>query len=117
MNSDAYETVKLGGIKATNQFHEPIALEPAMRELIPLLDGSQDLNALRAVARCKFEGYIGLIGSAKKWARFRKELQAEGITRDWLDSVHCPIGVDINANTPAEIGLSIAAEIVREKNA
>ena len=44
-------------------------------------DHGLDLNTLRAVARSKFEGYIGLIGSAKKWARFRKELQGGNYQR------------------------------------
>ncbi len=79
-------------------------------------DHGLDLESLKAVAKSAYNGYIGLIGSAKKWARFRKELLEEGVTKDWLDGIHCPIGLAINAHTPAEIGLSIAAEIVREKN-
>lgn len=79
-------------------------------------DHGLDLESLRAVAGSSFRGYIGVIGSAKKWARFRKELLEAKVSNEWLDSVHCPIGLNINAHTPAEIGLSIAAEIVKEKN-
>jgi xanthine dehydrogenase accessory factor len=79
-------------------------------------DHGLDLAALRAVSEAGYSGYIGLIGSAKKWTRFRKELSAEGVTEKWLDDVHCPIGLEISAHTPAEIALSIAAEIVKESN-
>ncbi len=80
-------------------------------------DHGLDLESLRAVVKSSYQGYIGLIGSARKWTRFQKELLGEGVTKAWLDGVHCPIGLAINAQTPAEIALSIAAEIVREKNA
>jgi len=78
---------------------------------------SLDLATLRAVHQVDFAGYVGMIGSAKKWARFQKDLLAEGVTKEWLSEVHCPIGIKINANSPMEIALSIAAELIKERNA
>ncbi len=77
---------------------------------------SLDLNILRTVHKTDFTGYIGLIGSKKKWALFQNSLLEEGVTREWLNAVHCPIGLEIHADTPAEIALSIAAEIVKERS-
>lgn len=59
--------------------------------------------------------YVGLIGSRAKFARLRGILQREGAPREALDSVHCPIGLDIGARSPEEIALSIAAQLVAHR--
>ncbi len=58
--------------------------------------------------------YVGMIGSQGKWARFRNRLEARGIDGGWLDRVHCPVGLDIKALTPAEIAVSVVAELIAE---
>lgn len=56
--------------------------------------------------------YIGMVGSRRRVrAAFRKLLEA-GVSGDRLAAVHAPIGVDIGAETPEEIAVSIAAELV-----
>jgi len=70
-----------------------------------------DLDALRALAGRGLR-YIGLIGSRAKVARLFDQLVAEGIAPDALARVHAPIGLDIGAVTPAEIAVSIVAELV-----
>ncbi len=55
--------------------------------------------------------YIGVIGSRRRWATTRKQLLAAGLSPADLDRIHAPIGLDIHAETPAEIALSILAEI------
>lgn len=59
--------------------------------------------------------YLGLIGSRGKWARFRQRLSARGVTDDQLAQVRCPVGLDIGAETPAEIAISIVAELVQAR--
>jgi xanthine dehydrogenase accessory factor len=56
--------------------------------------------------------YIGMIGSQRKVKMVFDELQKDGIAEEALAAVHAPIGLDINAETPEEIALSIMAEIV-----
>ena len=80
-------------------------------------DHALDRETLLAVARTGFTGYVGLIGSARKWATTRAALLAAGIAGEWIDRVRCPIGLPIGAHTPAEIAVSIAAELIRERNA
>jgi xanthine dehydrogenase accessory factor len=54
---------------------------------------------------------VGLIGSAAKWARFRRRLLAEG--HDDVDSIRCPVGLPgIAGKAPAAIAVSIAAELL-----
>jgi xanthine dehydrogenase accessory factor len=56
--------------------------------------------------------YLGLIGSRAKVVRIFDALQQEGVAAERLSAVHAPIGLDIGAVTPAEIAVSIVAELV-----
>jgi xanthine dehydrogenase accessory factor len=56
--------------------------------------------------------YIGLIGSEVKWRRFRDRLEARGLSAEHLDRVRCPIGLDIGGKSPAEVAVSVAAELL-----
>jgi xanthine dehydrogenase accessory factor len=57
--------------------------------------------------------YIGMIGSKAKNKAIFSHLMAKGIAKEQLDRVHAPIGLEINAQTPEEIAVSILAEIVK----
>ena len=57
-------------------------------------------------------GYIGMIGSRTKRELIYKRLREEGVSQTQIDRVHSPIGLPIKAETPAEIAISIAAEMV-----
>ena len=59
--------------------------------------------------------YIGMIGSKRKVKAILKELEAEGVDKRLLDKVHSPIGLDIAAETPAEIAISILGEMIHIK--
>ena len=62
--------------------------------------------------------YVGMIGSRKKNRTVFSHLESRGISRELLETVHAPIGLDIHAETPEEIAVSIMAEIImvrREK--
>jgi xanthine dehydrogenase accessory factor len=60
-------------------------------------------------------GYIGMIGSRKKRDAIYQQLINEGFTEDDLKRVHSPIGLDIGAETPEEIAVSIVSELIAEK--
>lgn len=70
-----------------------------------------DINLLPALLRTEAR-YIGLIGSRRRWALTIKALRDEhGLTDEELHRVHAPIGLELQAETPKEIALSIMAEI------
>lgn len=56
--------------------------------------------------------YIGLIGSRRRWALTIEALEAQGLPREQLSRVRAPIGLEIGAETPKEIAVSILAEII-----
>src|SRR6186713_2344730 len=72
---------------------------------------THDFDALRALAARDLR-YLGLIGSRAKVARVFDALAAEGLPAECLSRVHAPIGLDIGAITPAEIAISILAELI-----
>lgn len=57
--------------------------------------------------------YVGMIGSKRKVAQAKAHLLAAGIRQEALDRVRAPIGLDIGAETPEEIAVSIMAEILK----
>jgi xanthine dehydrogenase accessory factor len=61
-------------------------------------------------------GYIGMISSRRKRDAIYEYLVSQGVSRGKLDQVHSPIGLDIAAETPAEIAVSIVAELISERN-
>ncbi|MFT4666870.1 MAG: xanthine dehydrogenase accessory factor [Ulvibacter sp.] len=60
--------------------------------------------------------YIGVLGSTAKLKAMWEVLQREGVTMSELNSVHGPIGLPIKSQSPHEIAVSIAAEIIKIKN-
>jgi xanthine dehydrogenase accessory factor len=70
-----------------------------------------DKDALRAALETNAK-YIGMIGSPSKVKHIFKDLLKEGFTHTQLAQIHAPIGLDLGAETPDEIALSIAAEMV-----
>jgi xanthine dehydrogenase accessory factor len=56
--------------------------------------------------------YLGIIGSRRRWQVTKKGLLAQGVSQKLLKRVHSPIGLELNAETPEEIAVSIMAEII-----
>ena len=71
--------------------------------------------ALRSLLDKTFT-YIGVLGSKKKIEKIFTDYRADGITESVLQRIHAPIGLAIKSQTPEEIAVSIAAEIIAIKN-
>jgi xanthine dehydrogenase accessory factor len=76
-------------------------------------DAKKDLEVL-ASAIDRFPNAIGLIASASKREHMFAELRTRGVSREALARVRSPVGIEIGAETPAEIAVSIVAELVTE---
>ena len=74
-----------------------------------------DKIALQQLLKKEFY-YLGMMGSEHKIETLMNELKAEGVAEEALKKVFTPIGVNIYSKTTPEIAVSIAAEIIREKN-
>lgn len=72
-----------------------------------------DLAVLKLLLAEEQIPYIGILGPRKKYQRMQNDLRIEGfdLPKEILDKIHAPIGLEIGAETPSEIGLSILVEI------
>jgi len=97
-------------------FSDPFAEVPLHRwsHVVLVTRGHKyDYECLRRVLREKrLPAYVGMIGSRRRVRATFDALLKEGVPRESLEAVHAPIGLDIGGETPAEIALSVAAELV-----
>ncbi|MCX7030913.1 MAG: XdhC family protein, partial [Spirochaetes bacterium] len=84
---------------------------PSTYALIVTPGHLSDLDCTRAVLRKNYR-YLGLIGSRRKVRMIMKQLVSEGHDRGRVEALHSPVGVDIGAETPEEIAVSILAEMI-----
>ncbi|WP_431982200.1 xanthine dehydrogenase accessory protein XdhC [Streptomyces qinglanensis] len=115
-------TVLADAVAQVHVHHTPLLPEEVLAELphgthvlIMTHDHAEDAALCDAALRTSHLGSIGLIGSAAKWARFRKRLATEGGHDDAaIDRIKTPIGLaDITGKAPATIAVSVAADVLR----
>jgi xanthine dehydrogenase accessory factor len=70
-----------------------------------------DLECVRAVLGRRYR-YAGFIGSARKTRLLLEQVRSEGFPQEKIDGLRAPIGVDIRAETPEEIAISILGEMI-----
>src|SRR5262249_38210530 len=71
-----------------------------------------DADCMLAVVQTNAR-YIGLLGSRRKTVLIEKMLREQGIPNDRISVIHSPVGLDLGGRTPAEIALSVMAEITQ----
>ena len=74
------------------------------------LDGDCVLAAVKTQAR-----YIGLLGSRRKAVLIAEMLREEGVSGERIASIRTPVGLDLGGRTPAEIALSVMAQVTKER--
>jgi xanthine dehydrogenase accessory factor len=95
-------------------------LAPGSLVLIMSFSHAEDLDVLAACLQRRRERadlpFVGLIGSATKWATFRHRLEQRGVTAAQLDAVHCPIGVaGVVGKEPAVIAAAAVAQLLQHR--
>jgi len=76
---------------------------------------SFDEEVIRTALQHSSGAFIGMIGSRRRVRATLERIAGSGVAQDLLDQVHAPLGMDIAAETPEEIAVSIIAEMVRER--
>jgi xanthine dehydrogenase accessory factor len=97
-------------------FSDPLrGVEMAGASLVLVTRGHKyDFEVLRDVLRRpEAPAYVGMVGSRRRTRAALELLAREGIGEDRLRAVYAPVGLDVGAETPEEIAVSIAAELVR----
>lgn len=98
--------------RATVPQLDPATITPWTYVVLITENHVTDEQALRQVLDTP-AAYIGMIGSRRKVGTIFDHLRAESISEEQLARVHAPIGLDLGGRSPAEIALSILAEIVQ----
>lgn len=110
-NPDAHDfyPVKL------NELPEKMKITPDTYIVLTTRGVNIDIEGLPALLRSPAR-YIGVIGSRRRWTVTRKALEDAGVEKELLDRVTSPMGLELNAETPEEIAVSIMAEIIMLRN-
>jgi len=93
----------------------PVAAGASLSAVVATM-GDNDEAAVRAALALE-PAYLGLVASRRRFAAIRETLLAAGVPGAALDRVKSPAGLDIGAHAPAEIAISIMAEIVQRVHA
>ncbi|KAG9389712.1 XdhC Rossmann domain [Carpediemonas membranifera] len=75
---------------------------------------SADVDILHHISTHMTPRYVGMMASKGKAARAVEKLRSRGVGQEWIDSIKCPIGLPLGGDTPGEIAISIAAQLVLE---
>ncbi len=84
------------------------------RDIVVIAHGEpeHDYAALKNIIQ-KNVAYVGLLGSRTKASILTQRLRIDGVNEEYVKKLHAPLGLDIGAETPEEIGISILAEIIQ----
>ena len=94
-----------------NVLEKTIQITPWTFVVLTTRDVNVDVSILPEILTSE-AAYIGVIGSHRRWATTSSKLLKLGIDQEKLNKIHTPIGLNLNAETPREIALSIMAEIL-----
>ena len=90
-------------------------LEPDAYYVVVSREHKDDFTCVKTILNHSYQ-YLGMIGSKGKVQKNFENLRKAGATEEQIGTIHAPIGLKIGAVTPAEIAISILAEIIQEKN-
>ncbi len=100
-------------VEATpGDFGKNLDIDPGSFVVIATRGHSLDTEWLGAVSGLPL-AYVGMVGSRRKIDTVFGTLRDKGVSEDFLRSVHSPVGIDIGAETPEEIAVSITAELIK----
>lgn len=107
--ADAYYPVEMGKLP------EHIKINRRTYLIITSRGSSVDVLGLPSLLESD-AAYIGVIGSRRRWLTTVKALKAKGVSEERIERVHSPMGLELNAETPEEIAVSIMAEVLMLKD-
>ena len=101
-------------VEAFESVFQCLPIEPDGYVVIVTRGHAHDALVLEEVLKRPYK-YVGMIGSKRKTKIILNHLKAAGVDENILQQVHAPIGIDIDAETPQEIAISIVAELIKVK--
>lgn len=108
-DADEYHAVPMSALR------ERVKITPWTYIVLTTRGMNVDVEGLPGLLGAPY-AYLGIIGSKRRWTLTRKALAEKGVPQQALEKVHSPIGLEIGAETPEEIAVSILAEIIALRN-
>jgi len=91
---------------------------PGADVILMTMGHGSDLPILKAIEQRKIPiAHLGVIGSDAKSGIVRRQLAADGLPREFIDAIVCPLGDKVGNNTPGEIAVGIVSQLLRLRNA
>jgi xanthine dehydrogenase accessory factor len=100
---------------AMEKLAEQLKITPQTYLIVTSRGSSVDAKGLPSLLGSE-AAYIGVIGSKRRWLTTVKALKEQGMADELIAKVHSPIGLELNAETPEEIAVSIMAEVMMVKD-
>jgi len=92
-----------------------LSLVPSTAVVLTIHDPEVEVPVLRAVLASE-AGYVGMLGSRKRGRSVLERLRQQGVPPEQLSRIQVPVGLDIGAQTAAEIALSVVAQVVATRS-
>ena len=104
---------------AVDQFSDGIdRIVPGADVLLMTMGHGSDLPILSALStRSPAVRLLGLLGSDSKAAIVRRQLREQGVSREFIDRIVCPLGEKFGDNTPGEIAISVVSQLLKHRHA
>lgn len=106
--ADDYLPCEIEELPSRMEFNDRTAVVLATRNMNVDTSGLPEILAVPTA-------YVGVISSRRRWALTKKELLEQGVDPALVESVRAPVGLDLQAETPQEIAVSILAEVIMVK--
>ena len=113
-NSELFPTAEHVGLVDFSRISDTISITANDYVCIMTRGHAFDSEVEKQVLRTQ-AGYVGVMGSKHKKAAVEKLLREDGISQSDIERVCTPIGIDIKAQTPAELAISIAGEMITKR--
>lgn len=113
------ENIPLADVRLSCSVKEALEKEPITTDTSVVLvsrDIDIDVDAVPRLVDSP-AGYVGVMGSQRRWKTVRDRLLEQGISNDDLSKLHVPIGIELGAETLEEIAVSILAEVIKSTRA
>ena len=114
--SKAQEHPKLTKVCSEDLSDQVKRLDPKSFFVLMTQGHGTDLPVLAEVLRTIEPPYVGVLGSLQKAKVLRRDLKEMDIPDEKIDSFFCPMGLPIGNNTPPEIAISVASQLIQERD-
>ncbi len=96
---------------------EAVAKVPENSFYVVITQGyATDLPVIREILKRGKPPFLGVIGSMPKWRKLSSCLLEESFSAELVNSIQCPIGIPMGSNAPAEVAISIVAQLIQKRD-